>query len=310
MRLSGLAVSVVVWHWSVGGVNPLTRILGSQKDHYLVSPMTLCLRDRLWNDALNQNWRKGEMHKSEWGHFLDTFAVGRGTVAFDLCCGTGCSGLACLERGMKIHLVDQDLTIKESAMNRLLSHYYYLSKADLLPTLHPARMSCENELRAQLIPNNPDMLRREALWMEDGKKSLVEVRETTKLAGPWNKGVFAKCDLKKGYRVGWYRGLLFLKKTSPDLPNFSNRVITCGNHLVMASLLCGVGYANDAHGIADAKNNAMFCSDDESIYLKTTSAIKKDQEVLVDYGEEWWAEMEKVRCKHANIYQSSHYSTI
>ncbi|MFM8832570.1 MAG: SET domain-containing protein-lysine N-methyltransferase, partial [Cytophagales bacterium] len=59
-------------------------------------------------------------------------------------------------------------------------------------------------------------------------------------------------------------------------------------------------YANDAKGLSkvpDLRNNAEYVSEVDRCYIEATRAIKKSEEILVDYGKEYWQLIKKLKRK-------------
>lgn len=114
------------------------------------------------------------------------------------------------------------------------------------------------------------------------------------------KGLFTTIDIKKGERIIEYKGTLHKWKDIKyqDGNNaylvylHRNAVINAKNSKAKAR------YANDANGLTRVpglRNNGEFLYEGVRCYIEATRKIKAGDEILVDYGKDFWPLQTKIR---------------
>lgn len=123
------------------------------------------------------------------------------------------------------------------------------------------------------------------------KKFMVVKKSKIKGAG---KGVFAKIDIPKGTVLGWYRGKYLTEKQFEKLPDsktdyvwyINDNLYVDGSKIKKNNMLI---YVNGAKTKAQKKKiNVDSHNYRKKIWYKTTKKIKKGDELIVDYGEEYF----------------------
>lgn len=123
------------------------------------------------------------------------------------------------------------------------------------------------------------------------EKQLVVKKSTLPGAG---KGLFTKKFIPKGTRIVEYKGRITTwgKVDHKDGSNGyiyyvkRNHVIDAGNYKKALAR-----YANDAKGITRVKgitNNSEYIEDNSHVYIESKKDILPGEEILVDYGKEYW----------------------
>jgi len=115
------------------------------------------------------------------------------------------------------------------------------------------------------------------------------------------KGVFTKVDIPKGTRIVEYKGKLVAWKDvkhedghNPYIFKLNARQALNGLHYTHTF----GRYINDARGFSRAeglRNNSEFIVEGKRVFFDATRPIKKGQEILVDYGGNFWSLMRKLR---------------
>ncbi len=120
----------------------------------------------------------------------------------------------------------------------------------------------------------------------------VEVKESTlPNAG---KGLFAKDFIPKGSLIVEYKGKITNWKEVDDKDGNNGYIYYVKKHHVIdASRHRGAlaRYANDAKGLQREKginNNAEYVEDGLQVFIKSKKDIYPGQEILVEYGKEYW----------------------
>jgi SET domain-containing protein len=111
-------------------------------------------------------------------------------------------------------------------------------------------------------------------------------------------GLFTAEDINKGELIVEYTGeITTWDEVKHDASNayiyFVNE-----DYVINAKNTPGViaRYANDAHGLTRVKgkfNNSKFANVDGKIFIKATRHIKAGEEILVDYGKDYWETVRK-----------------
>jgi hypothetical protein len=230
------------------------------------------------------------MHPSLWKHLFKLVGLGSASVVFDLFAGTGSSGLAGMELGLTMYLVDHDPKIREMAMKRLY-YYWCVNPESNLPNMTASRSSAKEDWQAKTDPNpNLKKLNKGAFWM--GKKNVnCCIKISDKFKANTEKGVFATMNLPKGEKVGEYRGYVY--KPEANAGNSSNKVIRVGEWNILAHMYCGVSYVNDPKDLDGCDVNCIFIASDEVATLTTSKAVGKGEELFAAYGPEYWENQEK-----------------
>lgn len=108
------------------------------------------------------------------------------------------------------------------------------------------------------------------------------------------KGLFARHFIPKGTLIAEYKGKITTwKEVKEDNRNnvylyYMNRnhVIDARNHKKSKAR-----YANDARGLKRIKgftNNAVYAENGRRVYIESTKDIAPGEEILVNYGKEYW----------------------
>jgi len=123
------------------------------------------------------------------------------------------------------------------------------------------------------------------------EKKLVIKRSTLPGSG---KGLFTKVFIPEGTRIVEYKGKISTWK-DVDHNNGKNGYIyyVTRNHVIDASSYKkALGrYANDAKGLKRIKginNNSVYSRDNKRVYIESTKDIPANNEILVEYGKEYW----------------------
>jgi hypothetical protein len=120
------------------------------------------------------------------------------------------------------------------------------------------------------------------------KKNLLVKRSRLPCAG---KGLFTKVYLPKGARIAEYKGrMITWKEFNADNPFIYsiNRKHVIDARPYKKTL---ARYANDARGLYSLKgvrNNSKYVEDGFKVFIEATKDIKRGEEILVDYGKEYW----------------------
>jgi SET domain-containing protein len=127
---------------------------------------------------------------------------------------------------------------------------------------------------------------------------LVVKNSTLPQAG---KGLFTKSFIPAGTHIIEYKGRVTTwnevkeKEADNAYIMYVNR-----NHVINALPYkkALARYANDARGIGKIKglrNNAVYATVKNRVYIKATRDIKAGEEILVDYGKSYWQTMKENR---------------
>lgn len=115
------------------------------------------------------------------------------------------------------------------------------------------------------------------------------------------KGLFTKSFIPAGTHIIEYKGRVTTwnevkeKEADNAYIMYVNR-----NHVINALPYkkALARYANDARGIGKIKglrNNAVYATVKNRVYIKATRDIKAGEEILVDYGKSYWQTMKENR---------------
>lgn len=117
------------------------------------------------------------------------------------------------------------------------------------------------------------------------------------------KGLFTKIDIAKGTRLVEYKGKLKKWKEVKAQDGHNGYLMYITRNAVIDALPAThtLGrYANDAKGlsrITGVRNNSEYVSEGNRCYIEATRRIKKGEEILVDYGREFWQLQKKLASK-------------
>jgi len=117
------------------------------------------------------------------------------------------------------------------------------------------------------------------------------------------KGLFTRIDIPKGTRIVEYKGRIQPWREVKDQDGVNGYLMYINRNVVINALPAKktLGrYANDARGlirIAGFRNNAEYISEGRRCYIDATRNIKAGEEILVNYGREYWALMKKLASK-------------
>ena len=123
------------------------------------------------------------------------------------------------------------------------------------------------------------------------EKDLVVRQSTIPESG---EGLFTKVFIPKGTRIIEYKGKVSTWK-DVDHDDGKNAYIYYVNRnrvIDAAPFKTALArYANDARGlrrIKGIKNNSVYEQKDGKVYIQSTKDISPNQEILVQYGKEYW----------------------
>lgn len=120
----------------------------------------------------------------------------------------------------------------------------------------------------------------------------VEVKESI-LPGA-GQGLFAKDFIPKGTRITEYKGKITTwKEVDDDDGNNGYIYYVKRHHVIDASRHTGTfaRYANDARGLQRVRgvsNNAGYVEEGLKVYIESRKDIPAGNEILVEYGKEYW----------------------
>ena len=130
------------------------------------------------------------------------------------------------------------------------------------------------------------------------EKSLFIKKSNLPQAG---KGLFTKIEISKGTRILEYKGKKRKWKEVKHLDGYNGYLMYITRNAVIDALHYKktLGrYANDARGfsrIPRLRNNCEYVSEGDRCYLDAKRSIKKDEDLLVAYGKEFWQLQRKIR---------------
>ena len=118
-------------------------------------------------------------------------------------------------------------------------------------------------------------------------------------------GLFTKVPIKKGTRIAEYRGRLQRWPEVKHEDGYNEYLLRVDRSTVLNAKpfkKCLARYANDARGLSRTKglrNNAEYIIEGKRCFLEATRTISAGDEILVDYGEEFWILIKKIRKEKA-----------
>ena len=115
-------------------------------------------------------------------------------------------------------------------------------------------------------------------------------------------GAFARKDIPEDMRLGEYQGRILSNEEALELPNskshylFEINVRKGDNIYVDARLLKYANWCRFVNSIKKPhqrkKENVRYYQYGQKIWLKTTRDIKEGEELICDYGDEYWLDDE------------------
>ncbi|HEV8514390.1 MAG TPA: SET domain-containing protein [Cyclobacteriaceae bacterium] len=115
------------------------------------------------------------------------------------------------------------------------------------------------------------------------------------------KGLFTKIDIPKGKRIVEYKGKLHLWKDVKHLDGYNGYLMYITRNAVIdaqPTINTFGRYANDANGFGRTpglKNNCEYVSQGRRCYIESLRPIRKGEEILVSYGNDFWKLQRKIR---------------
>ncbi|MFZ5970942.1 MAG: SET domain-containing protein [Bacteroidota bacterium] len=122
----------------------------------------------------------------------------------------------------------------------------------------------------------------------------------SKLAGA-GYGLFAKVSFEKGARITEYKGRLCRWRDVKDEDGHNGYLLRLSRTMAIDALPAtrSMGrYANDARGLTRVRglrNNAEYVVDGLRCFIEASRNIRKGEEILVGYGQEYWQLIRKLR---------------
>lgn len=123
------------------------------------------------------------------------------------------------------------------------------------------------------------------------EKQVAVKRSTLPNAG---KGLFARVFIPSGTRIVEYKGKVTTWKEVDDNDGNNGYIYYVKRHHVINAAgypSALARYANDARGLQRVKgisNNAEYVEDGLRVYIEANKDILPGQEILVEYGKEYW----------------------
>lgn len=114
------------------------------------------------------------------------------------------------------------------------------------------------------------------------------------------KGLFTKIEIPKGKRVVEYKGKLHQWKNVKHLDGYNGYLMFITRNAVIdakPAINTFGRYANDANGLGRApglKNNCEYVSEGTRCYIESLRPIRRGEEILVDYGKDFWKLQKKI----------------
>lgn len=128
--------------------------------------------------------------------------------------------------------------------------------------------------------------------MKDNK--LIVKKSTLPGAG---KGLFTKNLIPAGTQIVEYKGkITSWKEVSEKEVENGYLLYVTRNHVINARPYTKAfgRYANDAKGFGKIKglrNNSIYVTDKKQVFIEAIRDIQPGEEILVDYGKEYWKTM-------------------
>ena len=113
-------------------------------------------------------------------------------------------------------------------------------------------------------------------------------------------GLFTRVDIAKGTRIVEYKGRIQPWKDVKDQDGYNPYIFKVNSRIAINGLNYKKSfgrYANDAKGFERVKglrNNADYEVENNRCYLDAIRNIKKGEEILVEYGGNFWALLRKI----------------
>jgi SET domain-containing protein len=114
-------------------------------------------------------------------------------------------------------------------------------------------------------------------------------------------GLFTQIDIPKGSRIVEYKGRIQPWKDVKDEDGYNAYLFKINSRTAINALNYKKSfgrYANDARGferIKGLRNNADYEVEGKRCYLDSIRDIKKGEEILVEYGGNFWSLLKKIR---------------
>ena len=114
------------------------------------------------------------------------------------------------------------------------------------------------------------------------------------------KGLYTRLDIPKGTRIVEYKGRLQPWKEVKHEDGYNPYLFKLNSRLAVNAQPYKKSfgrYANDAKGFTRVKglrNNADYETEGNRVYIDATRNIKKNEEILVEYGGNFWSLMKKI----------------
>ena len=132
------------------------------------------------------------------------------------------------------------------------------------------------------------------------EKNLVVKKSGLPDAG---KGLFTRINIAKGTRIVEYKGRIQRWQDVKDQDGINGYLMYINRNVVINALpaIDTLGrYANDARGLVrkeGLRNNSEYVSEGKRCFIEATRNIKAGEEILVNYGREYWALIKKLKKK-------------
>ncbi len=124
--------------------------------------------------------------------------------------------------------------------------------------------------------------------------------KTSRIPGA-GKGLFTRVGIPKGTRITEYKGRIQSWKDVKDQDGHNAYLFRVNSRVTINALNYKKSfgrYANDAKGFERVKglhNNADYETEGNRCYLDAIRNIKKGEEILVEYGGNFWALLRRIR---------------
>ena len=117
------------------------------------------------------------------------------------------------------------------------------------------------------------------------------------------KGLFTRIDIAKGTRIVEYKGRIEPWHAVKSQDGINGYLMYINRNVVinaLPSLKTFGRYANDARGLVrvnGVRNNSEYVSEGKRCFIEATRNIRAGEEILVNYGREYWVLMKKISKK-------------
>ena len=114
-------------------------------------------------------------------------------------------------------------------------------------------------------------------------------------------GLFTKINIKKGTRIVEYKGRIQPWKEVKDEDGYNPYLFKVNSRIAINAMPFKKTfgrYANDARGFVKIKglrNNSEYEVVGKKVYIDAIRNIKRYEEILVEYGGNFWSLMKKIR---------------